>query len=520
MTLKRWRRFRLHRRAFWSLCILVGLYALSLVSELIANNRPLYVRFAGNSYFPVFFDYAQDTFLGDGIATSPDYKKLRENPVFMERGGKMCFAVIPFGPHEILDPAAVPHDPGVLLTVRADAQVGNVNVDSNLVVQRGQAAGWFFGVGDDAVRGVRVADAMDVPQAFREAVVRRLRNEESTTYEVTLTNRATGRAVQISMAEFSQRSAAPETVRVSFMDRVERGEWWVRLGLGGRAEVPLPSGWMNLAESDRERLREIAEKRMSGNLADTRIVLGGVNCLVKATREEIRWPYRPVPGHRLGIDSAGRDVLVRLLYGLRISLSFGLLLVAASMSLGIGLGLVQGYYGGVVDIAGQRLTEIWHAIPLLYVLMLLGAVLGTSFALLLVSYFLFNWIGISYYMRAEALRLRRLPFVDAARCLGLPDRKIMLRHILPNALTPVVTFFPFSLVGAIGLLAALDYLGFGLPALTPSWGELLRQAQQYRWAWWLILYPSLALFVVMMLGVFVGEGVRDAYDPRPKSRLE
>jgi microcin C transport system permease protein len=140
--------------------------------------------------------------------------------------------------------------------------------------------------------------------------------------------------------------------------------------------------------------------------------------------------------------------------------------------------------------------------------------------LLLVCYAIFNWIGISYYIRAEFLRLRRLPFVEAARAMGLPHRKIVFRHILPNALVPIMTFFPFYLVGAIGSLAALDYLGFGIPPPTASWGELLQQAQQFRWAWWLILYPSLALFTVMILGVFVGEGVRDAYDPRPQVRIE
>jgi microcin C transport system permease protein len=123
-------------------------------------------------------------------------------------------------------------------------------------------------------------------------------------------------------------------------------------------------------------------------------------------------------------------------------------------------------------------------------------------------------------MRAEFLRLRRQPFVEAAKCMGIPTRKIIFRHVLPNALVPVITFFPFSLVGAIGALAALDYLGFGLPPPTPSWGELLSQAQQYRWAWWLILYPSLALFIVMLLGVFIGEGIRNAYDPKRYTRLE
>ena len=151
--------------------------------------------------------------------------------------------------------------------------------------------------------------------------------------------------------------------------------------------------------------------------------------------------------------------------------------------------------------------------------MILGSVYGPSFWLLLVCYAMFNWIGMSYYMRAELLRLRA-NLVESARCLGLPGWKIVLKHILPNALVPIVTFFPFSLVGAVGALAALDYLGFGLPAPTASLGQLLQQAQSQRWAWWLILYPSLALFIVMLLGVFVGEGVREAFDPKRQSRLK
>ncbi|MCD6271257.1 MAG: ABC transporter permease subunit [Deltaproteobacteria bacterium] len=201
-------------------------------------------------------------------------------------------------------------------------------------------------------------------------------------------------------------------------------------------------------------------------------------------------------------------------------MTFGLMLVACSMALGILTGAIQGYYGGFVDISCQRLIEIWSALPFLYIMILMGSVYGRSFSLLLVCYGLFNWIGISYYIRAEFLRLRQQPFVEAAKCLGVPSGKIIFKHILPNAMAPVITFFPFSLVGAIGSLAALDYLGFGLPPPTPSWGELLFQAQQYRWAWWLILYPSLALFIVMLCSVFVGEGIRNAFDPRRYTKLE
>jgi microcin C transport system permease protein len=153
-------------------------------------------------------------------------------------------------------------------------------------------------------------------------------------------------------------------------------------------------------------------------------------------------------------------------------------------------------------------------------MILIGSIFGKSFGLLLFIYAIFNWIGISYYMRAEFLKLRSQPFTEAARALGLPAGRIMWKHILPNALVPLITFFPFSLVGAIGSLSALDYLGFGLPAGTPSWGDLLQQAQTYRYAWWLILYPSLTLFVIILLGVFVGEGLRSAFDPKREAHWE
>ena len=243
------------------------------------------------------------------------------------------------------------------------------------------------------------------------------------------------------------------------------------------------------------------------------------NRQVSFYKADVRWPFHPVPGHRLGIDSAGRDVAARIFYGFRTSMSFGLLLVVFSMAAGIVIGAVQGYFGGKIDITCQRLIEIWSTLPFLYIMILLGAVYGRSFILLLIVYGIFNWIGISYYERAEFLRLRKQQFVEAAKCLGVPTRLIIFRHIFPNALVPVITFFPFSLVGAIGSLAALDYLGFGIPPPAASWGELLNQAQEFRWAWWLILFPSLALFLVMLMGVFVGEGVRNAFDPRSYTKV-
>ena len=234
----------------------------------------------------------------------------------------------------------------------------------------------------------------------------------------------------------------------------------------------------------------------------------------------VSFPFRPVPEHPFGIDAGGRDVYARVVHGLRIALLFGLALALSGLLFGLVVGAVEGYFGGVTDILLQRFTEIWSAIPFLYVMIFIGSTVGRSFAVLLVCYAVFNWIAVSYYMRAEFLRLRRRAFVEAAKVSGLSPVRIVFGHVLPNALTPLITLFPFLLMGAIGSLAALDFLGFGLPPMTPSCGELLQEAQQFRFAWWLVLFPSLALFVVMLLTVLVGEGLRDAFDPRQKSRLE
>lgn len=235
---------------------------------------------------------------------------------------------------------------------------------------------------------------------------------------------------------------------------------------------------------------------------------------------EVSFPFRPVPGHPFGIDAGGRDVYARVVHGLRIALLFGLALAFLGMLFGLVVGAVEGYFGGVTDIVLQRFTEIWSALPFLYVMIFIGSTVGRSFAVLLVCYAIFNWISVSYYMRAEFLRLRMRTFVEAAKVQGLSTVRIIFGHILPNALTPLITLFPFLLMGAIASLAALDFLGFGLPPMTPSCGELLQEAQQFRSAWWLILFPAAALFVVMLLTVLVGEGLRDAFDPRQTSRLE
>ena len=240
----------------------------------------------------------------------------------------------------------------------------------------------------------------------------------------------------------------------------------------------------------------------------------------------VSYPFRPCKEHWFGIDANGFDVYTRVVWGMFIALVFGIVLAFSGMFIGLVIGSVEGYFGGIVDIVCQRLTEIWSALPFLYVMIFIGSALGHGlsdfqrFLVLLFCYAIFNWISVSYYMRAEFLRLRSRTFVEAAKCQGFSSARVIFGHILPNALTPLITLFPFTLMGAISSLAMLDFLGFGLPPMSPSCGELLKQAQAVPSAWWLILFPSLALFVVMLLTVLVGEGLRDAFDPRQRSKLE
>jgi len=524
LTQKRLRRFRERKRACWSLWMLLGLYGISLVSELLCNDRPLYVRYRDRSYLPVFRYYPEDAFLHNGKQTRPDYKTLNNEAAFSgENGNFMIFPPIPHSPYESIDPESLRAEETVTITLSAVPFVGNVNIRPDFTVSRAIACGYFFGTSNDQVRGNTLSDTWKLSDKLLEGIQRRFDNRESPPLSCPLVSHPPLRlTATASLSRFTPRSRPPRTVRLTLRQsiKVEDEVGLLILSRDLRVLGDPPPIWVRLDEGQKAMLSELAMEAFVHPVYPPTInALQGL-VSVDVRKNDITWPHPPVKGHWLGIDSAGRDVLARLLYGLRISLTFGLILVAATMLIGSIVGALQGYYGGIADIAGQRLIEIWAALPFLYIMILMGSVFGRRFGVLLLVYATFNWIGISYYMRAEFLRLRRLPFVDSAKCMGIPTSRIMFRHILPNALTPLITFCPFYLVGAIGSLAALDYLGFGLPPPTPSWGEMLHQAQTFRWAWWLILYPSLALFVVVLLGVFIGEGVRDAFDPRRYSRLE
>ncbi len=229
-------------------------------------------------------------------------------------------------------------------------------------------------------------------------------------------------------------------------------------------------------------------------------------------------PAAPSSENFLGTDDRGRDMLAQLIYGFRISVLFALALTFVGVLLGIAAGAVQGFFGGKTDLAFQRFIEIWGSMPELYLLIIFSAIFSPSIALLLILLSLFGWMGLSDYVRAEFLRNRQMDYVRSARALGVGNLQIMSRHILPNSMTPVVTFLPFRMSAAILALTSLDFLGLGVPPGTPSLGQLLSQGKDNIDAWWISLSTFAVLVTTLMLLTFMGDALRDALDPRKVDR--
>jgi microcin C transport system permease protein len=242
-------------------------------------------------------------------------------------------------------------------------------------------------------------------------------------------------------------------------------------------------------------------------------------------------PHPPSADHPFGTDNRGRDVLVRLAYGFNISLTFAILVTLVSYTAGIMIGASLGYIGGKFDLLGQRTIEIWASLPFLYTIIFVSSIvvpvyipgrmqiLQPSFWLLISILAAFEWMAMTYYVRGEFYREKAKDYVGAAIVTGVSETRIMFGHILPNSLTPVISFAPFAIVANISALVALDFLGFGLPAPTPSWGELIGQGMTNLTKSWLVFFPLGALFTTLLLVVFIGEAVREAFDPKEHSRL-
>ncbi|MBE0533054.1 MAG: ABC transporter permease [Rhodospirillales bacterium] len=242
--------------------------------------------------------------------------------------------------------------------------------------------------------------------------------------------------------------------------------------------------------------------------------------LIKYDHQTVAWdlpvpaPSPPSAEHWLGTDDQARDVVARLIYGFRISVLFGLVLAIGSTVVGVAAGAVQGYFGGWTDLLFQRFIEIWSGLPTLYLLIILASVVEPNFWWLLGIMLLFSWMALVDVVRAEFLRARNFDYVRAARALGVSNLKIMFKHILPNAMVATMTFLPFILAGSVTTLTALDFIGFGLPAGSASLGELLAQGKANLQAPWLGLTGFFSIAVMLSLLIFIGEAVRDAFDPR------
>lgn len=359
---RRWANFKANRRAFWSLWLFLLLFGLSLIAEVLANDKPIVVSYRGQLYFPIYRFYPETAFGGD-FKTEATYR----DP------GLQCL-IVTGGLPECWD------DPEGMMADAKDGEIGGASLEK----------GWMI---------------------------------------------------------------------------------W----------PPVPYSYNT------------------------------INDVGPA-------PSRPDADHWLGTDDTSRDVLARVIYGFRLSILFTLIVTTVSSLIGVAAGAVQGYFGGRTDLIFQRVLEIWGSTPSLYIIIILFAILGRSFWLLVAVSILFGWPSLVGVVRAEFLRARNFEYVRAARALGVRDRTIMFRHILPNAMVATLTMLPFIVTGTIGSLAALDYLGFGLPSSLPSLGELTQQAKQNLNATWLGLTAFFTFAIMLSLLIFIFEGVRDAFDPRKTFR--
>jgi len=528
LTKKRFQNFMRIRRARWALVLLCTLFGISLMSELLCNSRPLWMRFNGKTYVPFIQKLTLRDFEGeDADATRVNYHTFTASEAFTNNPrNSVIWAPVHYSPGDVVDAASLRDCRTAKVSevsVVPEVSFGRLNILPDNTIILPLSCEPFF-PGAQTIEGLRLASHWQLTDTIQAEIRNRFNGQGGPAFQAVIQHATVaGLHARITMPVVRPSPTPPASVRISF-SQTEPPDLPFQLRFRQSAEhviTPLETRrWNALPADAREEIARLAQASFEGQVPSAVIGWKGRTAAVACALSEVSWPHPPVKGHWMGIDAAGRDVLARVLYGMRIALIFGLLLAFWAMAMGVVVGSIQGFFGGYIDIAGQRLTEIWSALPFLYVMIFIGSALGRSFLLLLICYSLFNWIGMSYYMRAEFLRLRSNTFVDAARCQGLSNTRIIFHHILPNALTPLITLFPFSLLGAIGSLAALDFLGFGLPPLTPSWGELLQQAQQFRSAWWLILFPSAALFTVMLLTVLVGEGLRDAFDPRQQSKME
>lgn len=517
-TKRRFSHFKNTKRAYWSFWLFLIIFIISLFANFLANNKPLIINYEGKFYFPIFKYYSEDTFYKNGNFARINYKELVKSDVYKQNKKNWAiFPIIKYGAYETIKSSDLKLDKSILLRIETKEKIANIDVLKNFKIYKSNGLKQLLGIEDKTLRNKKIEEVFEKNNKLKSLInglEKRFSNIDSPILEI----KSKKNNYKISLVAYKKRGRAPKKIRIYLREnnKITQSEK-IKFAETGKV-ISNKKYWLTLSEKDQKTLMSKVDSFRQEHAINSEFDFG--NFKIYASKNNVNFPYPPNQQHILGLDESGRDVLTVILYATRISLLFGLILVTTSTILGIIIGAIQGFFGGKVDILGQRFIEIWEALPFLFIIMFLGSVFGKGFLILLVIYAAFNWISLSYYVRADFLKLRKMQFVEAARVLGISRIKIIIYHILPNALSSVITLFPFGLVGAIFALSALDYLGFGLPPGTPSWGDLLAQAQVYPPGWWLVVFPSIALFTVTLLGVFIGEGLRAAFDPRNKNNLE
>jgi len=400
---KRFLRFKSMRRAYLSLWIICVLYGLSLFSEVICSNVPLYVKYNGRSYFPVITYYSENAFTGSGKQTRPNYRRLNISEAFAENPDNfMIFPLIPFGPLESINPEDIAVPDEVELKLKRVPQIGTVDILNDFTIVRALSLDFFLNESKIQLNGESFEKYFSMPDSLKESIALRFANKRDSFTEYTIQDHS-GKEILASLATFKPRRKPPGKIRVTFKEMISNSSLSESIKFD-RALTPDFNGdsiWHQIKEDEKQILINHVQARFKHSVENYPILIDHRQYVASLNKEEVRFPYPPVKGHLMGIDGAGRDVFARIIYGFRISLTFGLMLVGCSMFIGVMAGAVQGYYAGKLDITAQRLIEIWSALPFLYVMILMGSIYGRSFSLLLICYGLFNWVGISYYIRAE-----------------------------------------------------------------------------------------------------------------------
>jgi len=411
-TRRRLKRFGKIKRAKWSLILLLLIFVTSLFSNFLANEKPLVVKCRGRIFFPVVKFYPDDAFTGSGKMTRPRYKTLEKSPLFAsDKANWMWWPIIRFGSKESLRASDIEIDKTLVVTLKRVPRVATIDVDSNLNIQRSRNAAGFYGVASEGAlrRKPMETETFMVPDAVKAAVVARFHNQTAPALRKIVKKPK----VAWSLSAYRPRNSAPKLVRLTLREAVEAER--AQSGILNRdmefSGKP-PALWEGLNELDKRLVLDRAKEALSVQVEKLELNTKQGRITVDFQRETISFPFRAVKNHPLGLDESGRDVLVLILYATRIALIFAIALVMLTFAIGILLGSIQGYFGGRIDLVGQRLTEVWSAMPFLFIMILLSSIYGRGFFLLLFVYGIFNWIGMSIYMRAEFLRLRKLPFVE------------------------------------------------------------------------------------------------------------